>query len=46
MRTLRERMIKDQAFQNACKAVGIKPTVRQFSKWSRRTGLAYKQGRK
>ncbi len=32
-------------FREACARVGIAPTARQASKWRRRRGLAYTQGR-
>jgi len=33
-------------FQKACKQVGLEPTTRQASKWRRKLGLAWKEGRK
>lgn len=35
-------VLKSPAFKKACEAVGIKPTVRQASKFKRKMGLAYR----
>ncbi len=32
-------------FREACARVGIPPTTRQASKWRRRRGVAYREGR-
>jgi hypothetical protein len=32
-------------FLSACEKSGLKPTRRQVSKWLRRTGKAFKEGR-
>lgn len=37
---------EDQNFRNACEKAGVEPTMRQASKYRRKTGKAYNQGRK
>jgi len=39
-------ILKDKIFIEACKQVNIEPTKRQASRWSRKTGIAFKAGRK
>lgn len=36
---------KNQGFVKACEKVNLPTTRRQFSKWLRKTGLAWKEGR-
>lgn len=40
----REFAEQQEGFQACCKAVDLKPTVRQASKFRREEGLAYKEG--
>lgn len=39
-------VITDEKFLEACKLVELEPTKRQFSKWKRNTGLAFKNYKK
>jgi hypothetical protein len=41
-----EQVMKSPAFQTACSNVGIPATRRQASKFRRKMGKAYKEGRK
>ncbi len=47
-----ERAIKNESirtsapFKKACDAVNLKHTTRQASKWRRKTGLAWQEGRR
>ena len=45
-RLANQSILKDPIFIKACELVGIEPTKRQASKWRRKTGKAYIQGRK
>lgn len=40
--TNRQFALSDYHFIKACNEVGIKPTIRQASKWRRRKGKAWK----
>lgn len=37
---------EDQNFINACEKAGVQPSIRQASKFRRKTGKAYNEGRK
>lgn len=37
---------KDSMFRAACEAVSVNPCGRQASKWRRRTGKAFKEGKR
>jgi len=36
----------NQDFKNACEKAGVQPTIRQASKYRRKSGKAYNEGRK
>lgn len=44
--TLKEEYQKDVVFTKACEEAGIKPTLRQYSKWKNGKGIAFKMKHK